>query len=278
MAQSLQRKGEVDDLVAGYGQVIVDECHHIPAFSFERVLREAKARFVAGLSATPVRKDGHHPIVVMQCGPIRHRVDALAHAAARPFEHILIPRTTVFNVPPEAEAAGIQRLYARLAADAARNDLIVRDVLRAVADGRSPLVLTERTDHLDLLANRLGPAVPHLVVLRGGMGAKQRRSTLVTLAAIPPDEPRVLLATGRYIGEGFDDARLDTLFLALPVSWRGTIQQYAGRLHRLHATKLVVQVYDYVDAAVPVLARMYQRRLKGYKAIGYAIQAALSPS
>jgi superfamily II DNA or RNA helicase len=150
----------------------------------------------------------------------------------------------------------------------------VADVLRAVAAGRSPLVLTERTNHLDLLASRLGPAVAHLVVLRGGMGAKQRRSTLATLAAIPPDEPRVLLATGRYIGEGFDDARLDTLFLAMPVSWRGTIQQYAGRLHRLHATKTVVRIYDYVDGAVPVLARMYDRRLKGYKAIGYAVQAA----
>ncbi|HEY3081437.1 MAG TPA: DEAD/DEAH box helicase, partial [Chloroflexota bacterium] len=272
LIQSLGRKGAVDDLVAHYGQVIVDECHHIPAFSFERVLREAKARYVLGLSATPVRKDGHHPIVVMQCGPIRHRVDALAQAAARPFEHVLIPRTTVFNVPPEAEAAGIQRLYARLATDPARNDLIVADVLRAVSSGRSPLVLTARTDHLDLLAARLGSAAPHLVVLRGGMGAKQRRSTLARLAEIPPSEPRVLLATGRYVGEGFDDARLDTLFLAMPVSWRGTIQQYAGRLHRLHATKQVVQVYDYVDANVPVLARMYERRLKGYKAIGYAVQ------
>jgi superfamily II DNA or RNA helicase len=210
----------------------------------------------------------------MQCGPIRHRVDALAQAAARPFEHVLIPRTTAFNAPPEAEAAGIQGLYARLAADPFRNDLIVSDVLRAVAARRSPLVLTERTDHLELLSSRLGSAVAHLVVLRGGMGAKQRRATLARLAGIPPDEPRVLLATGRYIGEGFDDARLDTLFLTMPVSWRGTVQQYAGRLHRLHATKQVVQVYDYVDAAVPLLARMYERRLKGYKAVGYAVQAA----
>lgn len=111
LLQSLQRKGDVDDIVAGYGQVIVDECHHIPAFTFERVLREVKARYVLGLTATPVRKDGHHPIVIMQCGPIRHRVGALEQAAARPFEHLVVPRPTAFNVPPESEARGIQHLY-----------------------------------------------------------------------------------------------------------------------------------------------------------------------
>lgn len=251
LIQSLQRKGEVDDIVATYGQVIVDECHHIPAFSFERVLREIKARYVVGLTATPARKDGHHPIVIMQCGPIRHRLGSKEQAASRPFEHVVIPRPTQLNLSPQTEAAGI---------------------LRAVADGRSPLVLTERTDHLALLAERIGPSVPHLLVMRGGMGVRQRRIVTEALTAIPADQPRVLLATGRYIGEGFDDARLDTLFLAMPVSWRGTIQQYAGRLHRLYATKKVVQIYDYVDSAVPVLARMYKRRLKGYSAIGYAIQ------
>lgn len=272
LIQSLQRKGEVDDIVATYGQVIVDECHHIPAFSFERVLREVKARYVVGLTATPVRKDGHHPIVIMQCGPIRHRVGAKEQAASRPFEHVVIPRPTQLNLSPQTEAAGIQRIYAELANDSDRTDLICSDVLRAVADGRSPLVLTERIDHLALLAERIGPSVPHLLVMRGGMGVKQRRIVTEALTAIPADEPRVVLATGRYIGEGFDDARLDTLFLAMPVSWRGTIQQYAGRLHRLYATKKVVQIYDNVDSGVPVLARMYQRRLKGYSAIGYVIQ------
>jgi superfamily II DNA or RNA helicase len=271
LIQSLQRKGEVNDLVAAYGQVIVDECHHISAFSFERVLRDVKARFVVGLTATPVRKDGHHPVVIMQCGPIRHRVSARAEAAARPFEHVVIPRPTEFNISAEAEAAGIQRIYADLVTDGRRNDLLCNDILSALAEGRSPLVLTERTAHLALLAERLQPSVPHLVVMRGGMGAKQRRATLDTLAAVPPDERRLLLATGRYIGEGFDDARLDTLFLTMPVSWQGTIQQYAGRIHRLYATKKVVRIYDYVDSAVPVLARMYQRRLKGYTAIGYVV-------
>jgi len=177
----------------------------------------------------------------MQCGPIRHRVGAKEQAAARPFEHVVLPRPTQLNLSPETVAAGIQRVYAELATDGGRNDLICADVLAAVADGRSPLVLTERTDHLALLAERIGSSVSHLIVMRGGMGVKQRRMVSEALAAIPVDQPRVLLATGRYIGEGFDDARLDTLFLAMPVSWRGTIQQYAGRLHRLFATKKVVQ-------------------------------------
>lgn len=273
--QSLGRKGEVKDMVADYGQVIVDECHHVPAFSFEQVLKQVKARYVVGLTATPVRKDGHHPIIMMQCGPIRFRVDAKEQAAARPFEHFVIPRATEFRLPPDApagSASSIQDIYAALAADGPRNDLIVSDLLHAVKSGRSPLLLTERARHLDELAERLQGLVQNVIVLRGGMGAKQRRAAAERLAAIPERQERVLLATGRYIGEGFDDARLDTLFLAMPISWRGTLQQYAGRLHRLHDRKRVVQIYDYADIQVPMLLRMYEKRLKGYGAIGYAIR------
>jgi len=154
-------------------------------------------------------------------------------------------------------------------ADASRNQLIVNDVLNALEEGRSPLLLTERTDHLEYLEAQLRPAARNLVVLRGGMGAKQRREVAERIAAIPPDEERLVLATGRYIGEGFDDARLDTLFLTLPVSWKGTLVQYAGRLHRLHEGKREVRIFDYVDREVPMLARMFEKRLRGYRAIGY---------
>jgi very-short-patch-repair endonuclease len=140
-----------------------------------------------------------------------------------------------------------------------------------VRDGRAPLVLTERNDHLDRLASHLSGSVRHLLVLRGGMGKKQRQAVANQLATIPPDEDRVLLATGKYIGEGFDDARLDTLMLTLPVSWRGTIAQYAGRLHRLYDSKREVRVYDYADLNVPMLARMFDRRCRGYEAVGYTI-------
>ena len=272
--QSLVRKGVVNDRVAEYGQVIVDECHHLSAHSFEQVVRRSKARFVLGLSATVTRKDGHHPIIFMQCGPVRHRVDARAQAAARPFEHTVVVRPTGFHSLREAgqdKRVEFQALYQQLVVDEARNRAICEEVLQSVRDGRSPLILTERNEHLDRLESVLSTSVPHVVVLRGGVGKKQRRGEAERLAGIPRGEGRVILATGKYIGEGFDDPRLDTLFLTLPVSWRGTIAQYVGRLHRLYDGKREVQVYDYADLNVPMLARMFDRRCRGYEAVGYSI-------
>ena len=279
MIQTLFRKGVVDDCVAGYGQLIVDECHHLSAKSFENVAREAKARFVLGLSATVTRKDGHHPIVFMQCGPIRYRVSARAQAAARPFRHSVFVHPTAFRSlrPPEADKRlEFQALYQALVEDEARTRRICDDVIEAVLAGRSPLVLTERTDHLERLARALSPDVRHLIVLRAGMGKKQRQAMREHLASIPATEARVVMATGKHIGEGFDDARLDTLFLTLPVSWRGTVAQYAGRLHRLHDGKREVRIHDYADLGVPMLARMFNRRCRGYEALGYAIQLPAS--
>jgi superfamily II DNA or RNA helicase len=273
MIQSLNHKGVVKDLVAEYGQVIVDECHHVSAFSFEQVLRQMKAKYVIGLTSTPIRKDGHHPIIIMQCGPIRFRVDARRQALERPFEHVVIPRHTDFKMP-EGTEEGIQPVYAAMIGDGQRNDLIFDDLLSALEKGCSPLLLTERTEHVDNFAERLKGFAKNIIVLKGGAGKKQRMALAEQMASIPEGEERVLIATGRYIGEGFDDARLDTLFLTMPISWRGTLQQYAGRLHRLHDNKKVVRIYDYVDVNLPMLTRMYEKRLKGYKAIGYSIQDA----
>ena len=260
--QSLVRKGVVNDCVGDYGHVIVDECHHLSARSFELVARRSKAKYVTGLSATVTRKDGHHPIIFMQCGPVRHWVDAKAEAVGRPFGHTVHVRPTSFRPVAEADAdmrVQFQNLYRELIADEDRNRVICDEVIKSVREGRSPLVLTERKEHLESLAARLKSHIGHLVVLRGGTGAKETRAVADRIAAIPNGEDRVLLATGRYIGEGFDDARLDTLFLTLPVSWRGTIAQYAGRLHRLHQGKTEVRVYDYADLNVPMLARMFDR-------------------
>jgi superfamily II DNA or RNA helicase len=237
MIQSLSKKDSVDDLVAGYGQVIVDECHHLPAVSYERVLSEVKACYVVGLTATPHRRDGLHPIVYMQLGPVRFKVDAKGQAAQRPFEHRLIIRETDFDTPPQAAEISIQKLYGLLAADEQRNEKIIDDVLLAMEEGRSPILLTERKRHLEFLYERLKNFVRHIVVLRGGRSAKDQWEIREHLDSIPDTEERLLLATGKYIGEGYDDARLDTLFLALPVSWKGTLVQYAGRLHRLHPGK-----------------------------------------
>jgi superfamily II DNA or RNA helicase len=275
MIQSLVRKESVDDLVANYGHVIVDECHHLPAVSFERVLAEVRARFITGLTATPQRRDGHHPIIEMQLGPVRFTVDARSQAAHHPFNHNLIIRETGFDLDDSGDLR-IQELYRRLVADQQRNNLIFDDVLHALEEGRSPILLTERKEHLEYFADRLRKFTHNLIVLQGGRSAKRRRDDLNQLAAIPDNEERLVLATGRYIGEGFDDARLDTLFLALPVSWKGTLIQYAGRLHRLHPDKTEVRIYDYVDRDVPMLARMFEKRLRGYRAIGYSTEEVTS--
>lgn len=272
--QSLVRKGVVKDLVGNYGHIIVDECHHLSAQSFELAARRAKAKYVMGLSATVMRKDGHHPIIFMQCGPVRHRANAKVAAKERPFAHAVHVRPTSFRPLNEADPdrrLQFHALYQELMADEARNRMICEDVLEALREGRSPLVLTERKEHLTALADRLAPHVKNVVALYGGRGIKETRIAANQLAEIPEDEERVLLATGRYIGEGFDDSRLDTLFLTLPVSWRGTIAQYVGRLHRLHEGKTEVRVYDYADLNVSMLARMFDRRCAGYEAVGYSV-------
>jgi len=271
LMQSLVRNGVVSDLVADYGHVIVDECHHLSAVGFEAIARAAKAQYFLGLSATVTRKDGHHPIIFMQCGPVRHLVDAKKQAAARPFDHKVVFRRTEFRIArnnPD-EKPTIQELYAKLAQDQVRNDLLFDDILRSLEAGRSPVVITERKDHLDLIAGRLSKFARNVIVLRGGMNAEQSRTATELLATTADHEERVLVATGRYLGEGFDDARLDTLFLTMPISWRGILAQYAGRLHRLHAAKREVVIYDYVDVNEPMLAKMAVKREAGYRSLGY---------
>jgi len=274
MLQSVTRKDSVDDRVAAYGQVIVDECHHMPAVSFERVLSEVRARYVVGLTATPQRRDGHQPITAMQLGPVRYTADRIGSGDGRPFGARLVIRETQFRLVSEQATFPIQALYRELAADPVRNDLILTDVIRAIDEGRSPILLTERKDHLAFFAERLRGFVKHLIVLQGGKTEKERRASGAALAAIPDTEERLVLATGRYIGEGFDDARLDTLFLALPISWKGTLVQYTGRLHRPHPRKTDVRIFDYVDRGVPMLLKMFERRLRAYRAIGYEQQVA----
>jgi superfamily II DNA or RNA helicase len=273
LIQSLVRKGEVSDLIENYGYLVVDECHHLSAVSFEAIARAAKAKYVLGLSATVTRKDGHHPIIFMQCGPIRYRVDAKKQAASRPFSQRVVLRRTAFHSARLAAgtAPSIQGLYAMIAQDEKRNAMIFEDVLSALEAGRSPVIITERKDHLQAIAERLSKFAKNVIVLKGGMTAKQRGQAKDALEAIPDEAERVIVATGRYLGEGFDDARLDTLFLIMPISWRGTLAQYAGRLHRLHAAKREVIIYDYVDQDEPMLAKMAGRRLAGYSALGHRV-------
>jgi superfamily II DNA or RNA helicase len=272
--QSLWRKGKVDDIVGYYGHVVVDECHHISANSFEQVIRKSKAKYVTGLSATVTRKDGHHPIIFMQCGSVRYRVTARQGVTKHPFRHRVIFRETEypFSQRLEERELTIHEIYDSLIDNEARNTIIFEDVMKCVAEeNRSPLLISERREHIEMFATSFRPFIKNVIVFRGGMGKKQRQALYDQMAGIPDDEERLLIATGRYLGEGFDDARLDTLFLTLPISWRGTLAQYAGRLHRLHYNKKEVRIYDYTDLKIPLLAKMYKRRLRGYRSIGYSI-------
>ena len=263
---SLVDGDEVRELVRNYGMIIVDECHHVSAVNFEKILKYANAKYVYGLTATLARQDGHHPIIFMQCGPIRYRVDAKTQAEKRSFEHYLIPRFTSFrNISDD----NITTLYKKLSEDTARNNLIINDAVLAVKNRRTPIILTERREHVATLTEMLKPYCDNVVSIVGTTSVKSRRETLERLEKITKDESLAIIATGRYVGEGFDYPRLDTLLLALPIAWKGKVAQYAGRLHRDYPGKFEVQVYDYIDIHVPVLERMYQKRVKSYSSIGY---------
>ncbi len=259
-------------LLENYGFLIIDECHHVASPSFESILRNSPSRYRLGLSATPLRRDGHHPIIFMHLGPIRFTYETKTAVHHSPYEHRVRPRITPFIVDDADDSMPIQEIYRRLSDDPIRNKLIADDVRRAVAEGRYPLVLTQRTRQRDHLAELLRNGGIDVIILTSQANAKRRERLQAQPSAPTPSEGRVILATGRLAGEGFDLPRLDTLFLAAPVSWRSVLQQYVGRLHRRHPDKQAVIVHDYVDSGVPQLARMYQRRVTSYRSFGYHIE------
>lgn len=265
--QSLSRQGEISELVENYGHIIVDECHHLSAFSFEAILKRTKAKYVLGLTATPVRRDGQQPIIFMQCGPIRHTAAKPDNA---PHDLAVVPRMMTARIDLPAET-GIQDVFRQVANDAVRTEAIAIEIAGSFEQGRKILVLTERTDHLEAISATLESRVGNLFTLHGRMSKKQRNLLIGELEALPPHAPRVLLSTGKLVGEGFDHPPLDTLVLAMPISWKGTLQQYAGRLHREQATKTDVRIIDFVDCGHPALLRMWDRRQKGYRTMGYRI-------
>jgi superfamily II DNA or RNA helicase len=270
--QSLTKNNSIDDIVENYGHIIVDECHHLSAVSFESVIRACKAKFILGLTATSTRKDGHQPIIFMQCGPIRYKVEQKDQAKIRAFSHKVITKTTNFISPSSDDSKqAITTIYSNLMSDQDRNNVIIDDVLAALKIGRSPLILTERKEHAAYFAYNLSMTCKNVILMVGGQSTKERVAIQEKLANLPDSEERLIIATGRYIGEGFDDKRLDTLFLTMPVSWHGTLAQYAGRLHRDHHSKNEVIIYDYIDHLVPMLSRMAEKRRKGYLRLGYSI-------
>ena len=270
LMQSCFENGEVRPFVQEYGMVIVDECHHVSSITFENVLRHITAHHVYGLTATPIRKDGLQPIIFMQCGPIRFSADAKTQIQKQSFLRYLVPRFTSYrSVTDNRQSFAL--LSQSLAESELRNTLIIEDVLNAVTAGRKPIILTGRTSHVKLLSGMLKPHIANVIQLTGEGTAKSKREVLQGLHDIPQNSPLVIVATGKYVGEGFDYPRLDTLFLALPISWKGLVAQYAGRLHRENEGKADVRIYDYIDIHEPVCESMYRKRLKGYSAIGYRV-------
>ena len=263
LMQSCLEDDGVKPFVRNYGMLVVDECHHVSAVNFERVLKYANARYVYGLTATAIRKDGHQPIIFMQCGPIRYSADTKTQMTSQTFERLLVPRFTSYRELTDDKSTYAPMIQ-KMAEDESRNRLITNDVCEALKEGRSPIVLTSLTAHVKTLANALTPHCKNVVTLIGSESAKEKRQKMEYLQNVPPSEPLVIVATGKYVGEGFDYPRLDVLFLALPVSWKGIIAQYAGRLHREYPGKKEVRIYDYIDIRVPMCDVMYKRRLRGY--------------
>ena len=270
--QSVVSGDGVKEFVKDYGMVIVDECHHVSAFTFERILREVNAKYVYGLTATPKRQDGHQPIITMQCGAIRYQVDTLTQSVKREFSHYVIPEFTDFRIADTG--LQYQDICAKLCADETRNRQIINDVITAYLSGRNCMVLTERTDHADILYAAIAENRNNVFLLSGKDKAKEKREKLDAIKAVPQDKNMIIIATGKYVGEGFDEPRLDTLFLAMPISWKGTLAQYVGRLHRNYEGKTEVIVHDYADIFVPMLNRMYHKRIRGYAELGYMMNGS----
>lgn len=272
MIQSLNYGGTVKETIKKYGQVIVDECHHFAAFSFEKVLKEVESTYVLGLTATPKRKDKLERIMKMQLGPIRYQVSAKEQAKVRPFKHILIPRMTLFKSRQNKKGKTVQSLYSEIAMDEKRNAMIFNDVLMELEQGSTPIIITERLEHVLILTEKFQGFTKNMIVLTGELSKREAKSRLEYLHGLSDEQERLVIATGKYIGEGFDYAKLDTMFLVMPFSWDGTLQQYVGRLHRLYENKTEVKVYDYIDYNEPVLADMYKNRETGYKTLGYVVK------
>lgn len=274
MVQTVTRSEDPGALLAGYGLVVVDECHHVPAPTVERALRRIEARRWLGLTATPRRSDGLTEIMLMQCGPIRHRLRPPPDDLGR---SLFVHRTelTIADRTDGLTRGEVLALCnAALIEDEARTDRICRDVAAAMDAGRNCLVLSGRTEHVEALADALRGHDLSPLVLHGGLRPKQRRDVHDRLA----DDGQVLLvATDRYIGEGFDCPRLDTLFLTFPISAPQRIVQYVGRILRAHPDKHDVEVHDYLDADVPMFAAMNRRRSPGYKQLGFSADRPTAP-
>jgi hypothetical protein len=271
MIQSLNNESDIEERLEKYGLIVVDECHHIPAVSFEKVINRAPIRHILGLTATPYRRDGLQDIIVMQCGPIRHRIPQQHTGTDNAFDLRLIVRETCFE-QPEGQDVHIQEIFRELIKDVECTSVICADVYEALAKGHRILVLSEWREHCRLLAERMRQMGKNPFVLDGSLRKKARDEMFTSIQQMPSEKDLLVIATGNYLGEGFDCPKIDTLFMTFPVSFRGRVVQYVGRLMRQCEDKNLVQVYDYADTKVPVLKKMHAKRLKAYQDLGFSLK------
>ncbi len=255
---------DLREFFSRYGFILVDECHVLPAVSFEQYVKQAPVRYVLGLTATPIRRDGLQDLIFMQCGPLRYRMAETKEG----LQTALKIRPTNFRFEQANEEFSIQGIFQALAQDEARNRMIVEDVVQALAEGRKCLVLSQRKEHCHRLAELLKETGKSPKLLTGDIGKKERAAIIQGVMEAPPDAEILLVATGQYLGEGFDCPKLDTLFLSFPISFKGKLIQYLGRIQRAHEGKMNAVVYDYLDDFVPVLKKMAWRRQKTYRSLG----------
>ena len=277
MAGSLCKKGEYHKLLNQYGLVIIDECHHSASETIANVLKEVKAKYVYGVTATPKRGDGLEKINYMLIGPIRYGYTAKEKAMEQGIQHLVYPRFTR-TVPPRGVITGKMHpneAYEMIHNNDLRDEQIVEDVKNCVLAGRTPVVLSRYKDHSEKLYERLKAYADHVFLMTGNNSKKEHKKILEQMHQVDKAETLILIATGSLVGEGFDFPRLDTLFMATPVSFRGVVEQYAGRLNRDYEDKENVIIYDYVDNHIPMFNNMYMKRLKAYKQIGYEIAGGL---
>jgi superfamily II DNA or RNA helicase len=277
MAGSLCKKGEYHKLLNHYGLVLIDECHHCASETIANVLKEVKARYVYGVTATPKRGDGLEKINYMLIGPIRYSYTAKEKAMEQGIQHLVYPRFTR-TVPPRGVINGKMHpneAYDIIHNNDIRDEQIIEDIKNCVSAGRTPVVLSRYKDHSEKLYKRLKDYADHVFLMTGNNSKKEHKKILEQMHQVDKAESLILIATGSLVGEGFDFPRLDTLFMATPVSFRGVVEQYAGRLNRDYAGKENVIIYDYVDNHITMFNNMYMKRLKAYKQIGYEIAGGL---
>lgn len=272
MVGSVCKNGEYHKRLKEYGLILVDECHHAASDTIVNILQEVNAKYVYGVTATPFRGDGLEKINYMLLGPIRYKYTSKDRAKEQGIEHLVYPRFTRTVVPRfSQDKMHPNEAYEIIRNNEERDEFIIRDVKRCVDAGRTPVILSKFIDHSQRLYQRLMDYADKVFLLSGRNSKKEHKEMIKQMNQVKPEKSMILVATGKLIGEGFDYPRLDTLIMATPVAWKGVVEQYAGRLNRDYDGKKNVMIYDYVDCHIAMFDRMYHKRLKAYKQIGYDI-------